>query len=41
MIRVTVRQQDRRHPALARFRRGVHPAQMALVVRPWVHDHDR
>ena len=41
MIRVTVRQQDHRYPALARFRRGVHPAQMARVVRPGVHYHDR
>ncbi len=40
MIRVTVRQQDPRHPAVARDRRRVHPAQVTLVVGPGIYHHD-
>jgi hypothetical protein len=41
VIRVPVRQRDLRHPPVARDRLAEHPAQVALVVRPWVDHHDR
>ena len=40
VIRMTVRQQDSRHPPVTRDRLGVHPAQMVLVVGSGIHHHD-
>ena len=40
MIQVAVRQQDLRHPPVARDRLGVHPAQVPLVVGSGVHHDD-